>query len=84
MINLPAFIKESNILSIQDKEKLMNVSTLPSEIDVDQIRSLSFIQELMNAFIGDDTTRDTHLQLKAKEFLQIEDVDMAWKILLLY
>lgn len=84
MINLPTFIKESNILSIQDKEKLMNVSTLPSEIDVDQIRSLSFIQELMNAFIGDDTTRDTHLQLKAKEFLQIEDVDMAWKILLLY
>ncbi|MCI0919744.1 hypothetical protein [Sphingobacterium rhinopitheci] len=83
MINLPNYIKESVVLSDQDKEVLAHVSRLPTEIEVDEIRSFSFIQELMNAFIGDETTRDTHLQLKAKEYLAIDDVDMAWKILLL-
>jgi hypothetical protein len=38
---------------------------------------------LLNAFIGDQSARNTHLQLKAKEYLQDNQVDMAWKVLLI-
>lgn len=83
MINLPTFIKESVVLSELEKYELSTISALPTAIEIDAIRSLPAVQELMNAFIGDETTRDTHLQLKAKDYLANNDVAMAWKILLI-
>lgn len=83
MINLPTYLKESVILTAVEKDKLASISIVPSEIEVDTIRSLPAIQELLNAFIGDETTRLTHVQLKAKEYLADGDITMAWKVLLL-
>lgn len=81
-IELPQFIKDSTILSGEEKLFLESIDQLPTEIEVDAIRYLPEINELLNAFIGDDTTRMTHLQLKAKEYIGKDNL-MAWKILLL-
>jgi len=83
MFNLPSFVKESYILSDIEKERLSSILILPTEIEVDSIRVLPEIQELQNAFIGDESTLLVHLQLKAKEYLNKGDIVMAWKILLL-
>lgn len=80
---LPKYILESIILSENEKLKLAQLDHLPSEHEVDSIRNLPEFQELLNAFIGDESTRDTHLQLKAKEYLERDEVLLAWKILLL-
>lgn len=83
MIDLPNYIKNSVILTEDDKNKLSKASALPTELQIDKIRVLPHIQELLNAFIGDESTRDTHLQLKAQEYLQHDDIDTALKILFL-
>lgn len=81
--NLPAFIRESTVLSEEDKWQLAAIDKLPSEMEVDSFRMIPQVQELTNAFIGDDSTRDIHLQEKAKEFLNKKDVLSAWKVILL-
>lgn len=80
---LPTYIQDSFILSEADKLKLAQVEQIPTNMEVDLIRSQAEFQELLNAFIGDDATRDTHLQLKAKEYLERDEITLAWKILLL-
>ncbi|MBL1408768.1 hypothetical protein [Sphingobacterium faecale] len=80
---LPPFVRDSVVLTVLDKEKLARMESLPSEDEVDAIRRLPEILELTNAFIGDESSRYTHLQLKAKEYLDSDDVMMAWKVLLL-
>ena len=80
---LPSFVRESAILSEQEKYQLCEVDVIPNELEVDSIRHLPEIQELTNAFIGDESTRDTHLQLKAKDYLSQGEIEMAWKVILL-
>lgn len=83
MISLPSFIRNSVVLTEQDKEKLATIVSLPTEVEVDEIRTLPAVQELLNAFIGDESARDTHIQLKAKAYLANNELVTAWKILLL-
>ncbi|GAA0883323.1 hypothetical protein [Sphingobacterium siyangense] len=80
---LPPFIRESNIFTENEKIKLAQIERLPTPHEVDDITSLPEIYELLNAFIGDQSARNTHLQLKAKEYLQDNQIDMAWKVLLI-
>lgn len=81
--NLPAFVRESQVLDDGDRLQLSAFGRLPDEDEVDEIRSLPEVRDLLQAFIGDESTRNTHLQLKAKDYLQMGDVAMAWKTLLL-
>lgn len=81
--NLPAFVRNSSVFTLEEKEKLAGLDILPTEIEVDKFRMEPAIQELTNAFIGDDSTRDIHLQEKAKEYLQGNDILSAWKVILL-
>lgn len=80
---LPRFVRESTVFDENDKIKLSQVDRLPSAQEVDAVSSLPEIYELLNAFIGDSSSRNIHLQLKAKEYLQDNQLDMAWKVLLL-
>ncbi|MDR2271721.1 MAG: hypothetical protein LBF27_12520 [Sphingobacterium sp.] len=80
---LPPFVKESTVFNADDKIQLAKIDRLPTPQDVDEITSLPEIYELLNAFIGDPSSRNVHLQLKAKEYLQDNQLDMAWKVLLL-
>lgn len=81
--SLPAFVRESTVFNEDEKLLLTHVNTIPTDIEIDLIRHLPEIQELTNAFIGDESTRDTHLQLKAKEYLVQGNIIMAWKVILL-
>jgi len=83
MINLPGYLRESVVLTHEEKDKLASIAVLPSDAEVDEIRTMPAIQELLNAFIGDETTRQTHIQLKAKDYLLENNVEMAWKVLFL-
>ncbi|MDQ1151385.1 hypothetical protein [Sphingobacterium zeae] len=80
---LPVFVRESNIFTENDKIKLAQIERLPTPQEVDEITSLPEIYELLNAFIGDQSARNTHLQLKAKDYLQENQLDMAWRVLLI-
>lgn len=81
--NLPSFIRCSHILTDIEKSKLATATVIPSEIEVDTVRHFPEIQEMTNAFIGDESTRTIYLQLKAQEYLAKDEVMMAWKVLLL-
>ena len=80
---LPSFIRESTVFDEDDKLKLIRIESLPTESEVDCFRMEPQTQELTNAFIGDESTRDIHLQEKAKEYLQDNDIVSAWKVILL-
>ncbi|GHE33432.1 hypothetical protein [Sphingobacterium griseoflavum] len=81
--DLPTIVRKSAILSDSEKLMLATVDTLPDEDEIDQVRALPEIRELLQSFIGDEHTRNTHLQLKASAYLQAQDLQMAWKVLLL-
>ncbi|KGE16033.1 hypothetical protein [Sphingobacterium deserti] len=81
--SMPAFVRNASVLTDEDRLKLASVAMLPDEESVDAIRTLPEIRDLLQAFIGDESTRNTHLQLKAKTFLDQNDPVMAWKVLLL-
>lgn len=80
---LPTFLKSSQVLTMEELALLCESTQLPSDEEIDSIRDMAEIQDLLNAVLGDSSTRDTQLQLKAKEYLQAEEIDMAWKVLLL-
>ena len=81
--NLPAFVRNSSVFTLEEKEKLASLNVLPTEMEVDKFRLEPTIQELTNAFIGDESTRDIHLQEKAKEYIAANDIISAWKVILL-
>lgn len=82
LTDIPAFIRESSLTAVE-LNQLMTQVQLPDDDEIDAIRVLPEIQELLNAFIGDETSRGTHLVLKAQAYLAKGSVDMAWKVLLL-
>ncbi|MFD1770532.1 hypothetical protein [Sphingobacterium suaedae] len=79
---LPLFIRSSPILTEGEKQQLA-ATAQPTDEEVDLIRTDPEIRDLLHAFIGDEHSRSTHLQLKAKSYLANGNVDMAWKVLLL-
>lgn len=83
MISLPSFIMHSVVLSDEDKQALSLADRLPTDQEIDSIRFDPAVQELLNAFIGDESTRNIHLQLKAKEYIKESNLLLAWSLLLL-
>lgn len=80
---LPSFVRESSVLTMEEKLLLTEIDQFPSELEVDAFRMESHIQELTNAFIGDESTRDIHLQEKARQYIADKDIVSAWKVILL-
>lgn len=83
MIEIPNFVTASNIFTDEEINALKSVKQLPEETEIDAYQYQPEIQELLNAFIGDESTRRTHQLLKAKELIQRNEVLNAWKIILL-
>lgn len=74
---IPQFIKDSAVFDGNDLGKLGNVETLPTEEEIDIFVKENFsIKAVLSA---DDEDKK---QLKAKEFLDNNDVLSAWKVLL--
>ncbi len=80
---IPDFIRQSLLFDEAELDLLASLGAVPSAQEIDEFQYEPEIQELLNAFIGDEQSRLTHQLLKAKEFLQTGDLVKAWKIALI-
>lgn len=71
------------MLTEGEKMQLAACERLPDDAEIDDMRMHPDIRDILQAFIGDEGTRSTHLQLAAKRYLARGDVHTAWKVLLL-
>ena len=79
---LPSHIKNSNILTGNNLGQLGNVQILPTEQEIEMIKQVPDIKEILDATIGDSKTREIHLHGMAKELLDRGEILTAWKVLL--
>jgi flavin reductase (DIM6/NTAB) family NADH-FMN oxidoreductase RutF len=80
---IPYAIRNSKILTGNNLGQLGNVEVLPADTEIETYAQLPEIKGILDATIGDATTRETQLHLKAKELLDAGKVEEAWKLLLL-
>lgn len=81
--SLPSSVRKSTILTANNLGQLANVEALPSDTEIEDIRKYPEIKDLLDATLGDPTTRDILMHQKAKEYLDKGMVMDAWKVLLL-
>ena len=79
---IPYAIRHSKILTGNNLGQLGNVEALPTDEAIDEYCQSPEIKEILDATIGDSQTRETQLHLKAKQLLDENRVDEAWKVLL--
>jgi len=77
---IPSAIRTSKILSGNDLAQLAAVLNLPSE---DEIESVRTDERVMNAIAGNAQDRELHLHTYAKELIQHNNIEKAWKVLLI-
>lgn len=80
---LPSGVRNSMVLTGNDLGILGNIEVLPSENDIDAIRQLAEVKEVMDATIGDAVNRDRELHELAKQLIAAGKVNDALKIVLL-
>lgn len=80
---LPEHIRLSRMLTGNHLGQLGNVEQLPSEDEVQLFELEPEIKDILDATIGDASTRTIQLHLKAAEFLEKGKVEEAWKTLLI-
>lgn len=80
---LPDDVRNSRELSGNDLGMLGNVEQLPTPEEIDDMRGNASVKEVLDATIGDSSTRMRELHGLAKEFLRQGRVADALKIVLL-
>jgi len=80
---LPSGVRNSYVLTGNDLGKLGNVEKIPSEEDIDLIRNIPAVKEVLDATIGDAVNRQRELHELAKEMLRNDEVLNALKVVLL-
>ncbi|MGV3762998.1 flavin reductase family protein [Parapedobacter sp.] len=80
---LPQHIRQSPVLTGNHLGQLGNVDVLPTDDEVDALRTDPDTREILDAFIGDKATLQIHLHRKAAALLDEGEVMKAWKTLLL-
>ena len=80
---LPKGVRNSYVLTGNDLGMLGNIETLPSEEEIDLIRHLPLVKEVLDATIGDAVNRQRELHELAKEMLGQGQVNDALKVVLL-
>jgi len=80
---LPSGVRNSYVLTGNDLGKLGNVEEIPSEEDIDMIRNIPAVKEVLDATIGDAVNRQRELHELAREMLRNDEVLNALKVVLL-
>jgi flavin reductase (DIM6/NTAB) family NADH-FMN oxidoreductase RutF len=80
---LPRGVRNSYVLSGNDLGMLGNIEKVPSEEEIDFIRSHVAVKEVLDATIGDGVNRQRELHELAKEMLSRGEVLDALKVVLL-
>ncbi|MFA6944461.1 MAG: flavin reductase family protein [Pedobacter sp.] len=81
---LPAFVRNSDILTGNNLGQLGNVESLPDDEEIGSFRSDPEFRQILDATIGDPKTRDRELHQYARKLLESGNVRDAWKVLLGY
>ena len=81
--NIPNEIKNSFILTGNNLGQLGNVETLPNETDVNEYKLIE-LSDLFQEFEDNQPELERHLHQKAKELLDNNQVEEAWKTLLTF
>ena len=80
---LPKGVRNSMVLTGNDLGKLGNVEYLPTDDEVDAVRSNAEVKEILDATIGDSNNRERELHELAKVWLAEGNVNEALKVVLL-
>lgn len=80
---LPEALRNSKVLTGNDLGMLGNIEQLPSAEEIDAVRNLPEVKEIMDATIGDTANRERELQQLAQQWLQQGNVVDALKVVLL-
>jgi len=80
---LPVAVRNSKVLSGNDLGMLGNVEQLPDMEEVDSIRGLRDVKDILDATIGDEVNRERELHELAKSYLQQGKIPEALKIVLI-
>ncbi|HVV56566.1 MAG TPA: flavin reductase family protein [Mucilaginibacter sp.] len=80
--SIPYAIRNSKVLTGNNLGQLGNVEKLPSDEETDDYAQSPEIKEILDATIGDNSTRELQLHLKAKQLLDEGRVEEAWMVLL--
>ena len=80
---LPHGVRNSMVLTGNDLGMLGNVEQLPNADEIDAVRNLPTVKEVLDATIGDAVNRQRELHELAKQLLQKGNVTDAIKIVLL-
>lgn len=81
--SLPKAVRNSMVLTGNDLGKLGNVEHLPTDDEVDAVRNLVEVKEILDATIGDSNNRERELHELAREWLAKGNVSEALKVVLL-
>ena len=80
---LPRGVRNSYVLTGNDLGMLGNIQNLPSDEEIDLVRQLPSVKEVLDATIGDAVNRQRELHELAKEMLGQGQVGDALKVVLL-
>jgi len=80
---LPKGVRNSYVLTGNDLGMLGNIASMPSDDEIDLIRHLPAVKEVLDATIGDGVNRQRELHELAKEMLGQGQISDALKIVLL-
>jgi len=80
---LPSGVRNSYVLTGNDLGKLGNLEEIPSEEDIDLVRNIPAVKEVLDATIGDAVNRQRELHELAREMLRNDEVLDALKVVLL-
>jgi flavin reductase (DIM6/NTAB) family NADH-FMN oxidoreductase RutF len=80
--SLPFAVRNSKVLTGNNLGQLGNVEHLPTDDEIEKIRSLPEVRDILDSTIGDSTTRNILLHTVAKAWLESGRVADAWKLLL--
>lgn len=79
---IPSAIRNSHILSGNNLGQLGNVTSLPTDEEIELMKQHPEVRAILDATIGDIKTREIQLHAKAKALLEAGEVISAWKVLL--
>ena len=80
--SLPEIVKSSSILTGNNLGKLGNIDQLPGDMEVTAFAKEPEVSAILEAFTEDDHLAVAELHKLAQEYLEHDDVEGAWKVLL--
>lgn len=80
---LPKAVRNSKVLTGNDLGMLGNIEQLPADEEIDAVRSVDAVKEIMDATMGDANNRERELHELARKWLSEGNVNEALKLVLL-